>query len=213
MTGRDAVTDADAMTGPDAVTDPDADAEVGSHGAAGAGLSAEALVRLRLAIGRLNRQMARASGGQDLTVAQLSALARVEVHGPLRLGELAALEGVAVPSVLRTIAPLIADGLIAKTPDPLDGRSQLLELTPAGLAAITRIRRERSALLARRSTRLTPQQCRQLEAAVPLLELLLDDPDAACPSQACPDPPSSDPACPDPRRPDPTRPGRRGSAD
>ncbi|MEV7923922.1 MULTISPECIES: MarR family transcriptional regulator [unclassified Kitasatospora] len=217
MTGRDAATDADtdavtdAVTDADTVTDPDADAGAdtgtGSHSGAGAGLSAEALVRLRLAIGRLNRQMARASGGQDLTVAQLSALARVEVHGPLRLGELAAREGVAVPSVLRTIAPLTADGLIAKTPDPLDGRSQLLELTPAGLAAITRIRRERSALLARRSTRLTPQQCRRLEAAVPLLELLLDDPDAACPSQACPDPSSPDPACPDP-----PRPGRRGSA-
>ncbi|MFD4531402.1 MarR family winged helix-turn-helix transcriptional regulator [Kitasatospora sp. NPDC058397] len=187
MTGRDAVTGADTAT--------DAEAEAG----AGAGLSAEAVVRLRLAIGRLNRQMARASGGQDLTVAQLSALARVEVHGPLRLGELAAREGVAVPSVLRTIAPLTADGLIAKTPDPLDGRSQLLELTPAGLAAITRIRRERSALLARRSARLTLQQCRQLEAAVPLLELLLDDPDPAFPGQACPDPPCPDPAYPDRR--------------
>ncbi|MFF1786025.1 MarR family winged helix-turn-helix transcriptional regulator [Kitasatospora sp. NPDC058243] len=211
MTGHDAVTDsvtgadADTATGADTATDAeaataaDADAQAGSHGAAGAGLSAKAVVRLRLAIGRLNRQMARASGGQDLTVAQLSALARVEVHGPLRLGELAAREGVAVPSVLRTIAPLTADGLIAKTPDPLDGRSQLLELTPAGLAAITRIRRERSALLARRSARLTPQQCRQLEAAVPLLELLLDDPDPAFPGQACPDPPCPDPAYPDRR--------------
>ncbi|MFD7577368.1 MarR family winged helix-turn-helix transcriptional regulator [Kitasatospora sp. NPDC059817] len=192
MTGHDAATGADTAT--------DAEAEAGAE--AGAGLSAEAVVRLRLAIGRLNRQMARASGGQDLTVAQLSALARVEVHGPLRLGELAAREGVAVPSVLRTIAPLTADGLIAKTPDPLDGRSQLLELTPAGLAAITRIRRERSALLARRSARLTPQQCRQLESAVPLLELLLDDPDAAFPGQACPDPSYPDPPCPDPPCPD-----------
>ncbi|MFD0397459.1 MarR family winged helix-turn-helix transcriptional regulator [Kitasatospora sp. NPDC127121] len=198
MTGRDAV------TGADTATDAEAEAE--------AGLSAEAVVRLRLAIGRLNRQMARASGGQDLTVAQLSALARVEVHGPLRLGELAAREGVAVPSVLRTIAPLTADGLIAKTPDPLDGRSQLLELTPAGLAAITRIRRERSALLARRSARLTPQQCRQLESAVPLLELLLDDPDAAFPGQACPDPSYPDPPCPDPPCPDPPCPDRRDSA-
>ncbi|MEU4302480.1 MarR family winged helix-turn-helix transcriptional regulator [Kitasatospora aureofaciens] len=89
----------------------------------GGGLSAEAVVRLRLAIGRLNRQLVRASGDQDLTSAQLSALARVEQHGPLRLGELAAREGVAVPSMVRTVAPLVADGLIAKTPDPQDGRS------------------------------------------------------------------------------------------
>ncbi|MFJ9770348.1 MarR family winged helix-turn-helix transcriptional regulator [Kitasatospora sp. NPDC101157] len=145
----------------------------------GGGLSAEAVVRLRLAIGRLNRQLVRASGDQDLTSAQLSALARVEQHGPLRLGELAAREGVAVPSMVRTVAPLVADGLIAKTPDPEDGRSQLLTPTPRGRDTLARIRRERTALLARRSTRLSPEQCRALEAALPLLELLLEEADEA----------------------------------
>ncbi|WP_223244616.1 MarR family winged helix-turn-helix transcriptional regulator, partial [Streptomyces sp. CBMA156] len=144
----------------------------------GGGLSAEAVVRLRLAIGRLNRQLVRASGDQDLTAAQLSALARVEQHGPLRLGELAAREGVAVPSLVRTVAPLVAGGLVAKTPDPQDGRSQLLAPTPLGLETLARIRRERTALLARRSTRLSPEQCRALESALPLLELLLDEPGA-----------------------------------
>lgn len=143
----------------------------------GGGLSAEAVVRLRLAIGRLNRQLVHASGDQDLTSAQLSALARVEQHGPLRLGELAAREGVAVPSMVRTVAPLVADGLIAKTPDPQDGRSQLLAPTRHGRDTLARIRRERTALLARRSTRLSPEQCRALEAALPLLELLLDESD------------------------------------
>ncbi|MEU3570119.1 MarR family transcriptional regulator [Kitasatospora sp. NPDC036755] len=143
----------------------------------GIGLSAESVVRLRLAIGRLNRQLVRASGDQDLTAAQLSALARVEQHGPLRLGELAAREGVAVPSMVRTVAPLVADGLVAKTPDPEDGRSQLLAPTPLGHDTLSRIRRERTALLARRSARLTPAQCRDLEAALPLLELLLEEPD------------------------------------
>ncbi|MFJ8627023.1 MarR family winged helix-turn-helix transcriptional regulator [Kitasatospora sp. NPDC093550] len=143
----------------------------------GAGLSAEAVVRLRLVIGRLNRQLTRASGHQDLTAAQLSALARVEQHGPLRLGELAAREGVTVPSLVRTLAPLTAGGLIARSPDPLDGRSQLLTLAPQGAEALARIRRERSALLTRRSTRLSARQCRELEAALPLLELLLDEPE------------------------------------
>ncbi|MFG3224076.1 MarR family winged helix-turn-helix transcriptional regulator [Kitasatospora sp. NPDC048194] len=145
--------------------------------APGGGLPAEAVVRLRLAIGRLHRQMVRACGDQDLPAAQLSALARTEQHGPLRLGELAAREGVAVPSMVRTLAPLLADGLIAKTPDPLDKRSALLAPTPRGLETLDRIRRERSALLARRSARLTPDQCRRLEEALPLLELLLDEPD------------------------------------
>ncbi|MFI9274424.1 MarR family winged helix-turn-helix transcriptional regulator [Kitasatospora sp. NPDC052896] len=161
--------------------------EGGGTGAeAGGGLSSDAVVRLRLVIARLNRQMAQASSGKDLTFAQLSALARIEQHGPLRLGELAARERVAVPSMIRTIGPLTADGLIAKTPDPLDGRSQLLELSPAGLEAITRIRRERSELLAHRSGRLTAEQCRELEAAVPLLELLLDEPEPGCPAPGGP---------------------------
>ncbi|WP_316527438.1 MarR family winged helix-turn-helix transcriptional regulator [Kitasatospora brasiliensis] len=142
----------------------------------GGGLSAEAVVRLRLAIGRLNRQLVRASGDQDLTAAQLSALARVEQLGPLRLGELAVREGVAVPSMVRTVTPLVADGLVAKTPDPQDGRSQLLSPTPLGLETLARIRRERTALLARRGARLTPEQCRALEAALPVLELLLEEP-------------------------------------
>ncbi|WP_052681893.1 MarR family winged helix-turn-helix transcriptional regulator [Saccharothrix sp. ST-888] len=147
----------------------------------GGALSEDAVVRLRLVIARLNRQMAQAASGKDLTFAQLSALARVEQYGPLRLGELAARERVAVPSMIRTVGPLTAAGLVAKTPDPLDGRSQLLELTAAGLDAITRIRRERSALLAHRSGRLTPRQCRDLEAAIPVLELLLDEPEPTAP--------------------------------
>ncbi|MGK4578755.1 MarR family winged helix-turn-helix transcriptional regulator [Kitasatospora sp. HPMI-4] len=146
-------------------------------------LSPGTIARLRLVIARLNRQMAQASSAKDLTFAQLSALARIEQYGPLRLNELAARERVAVPSLIRTIGPLTADGLVAKTPDPHDGRCQLLELTPAGLAAITRIRQERSELLAHGSGRLTPQQCRDLEAAVPVLELLLDEPEPAQPTR------------------------------
>ncbi|MFE4517310.1 MarR family winged helix-turn-helix transcriptional regulator [Kitasatospora sp. NPDC056783] len=148
----------------------------GDRSADGDGLSAEAVVRLRLAIGRLHRQLVRASGDQDLTAARLSALARVKQHGPLRLGELAAHEGVAVPSMVRTVTPLVADGLVARTPDPRDGRSQLLAPTPLGLETLTRIRRERTALPAGRGTRLTPEQCRALEAALPVLELLLEEP-------------------------------------
>jgi hypothetical protein len=49
------------------------------------------VARLRLLIARLYRQMAQASGDDlNLTYAQLSALARIEQHGPLRPGELAA---------------------------------------------------------------------------------------------------------------------------
>ncbi len=133
--------------------------------------------RLRLAIARLNRQMVRASSGQDLTFAQLSALSRIEQFGPLRLGELATRERVAASSMTRTIAPLTAAGLIGKAPDPQDGRSYLIEITAHGARVITDIRRQRSEVLADRIARLTPQQAEALYAALPVLEALADEPE------------------------------------
>lgn len=134
--------------------------------------------RLRLVIARLYRQLAQASAGNDLTYSQLSALARIEEHGTMRLGELAARERVAAPSLTRTIAPLTASGLLDRQPDPSDGRSSLLTLTPAGRELLNRLRRERSELLTSRISELTAEQQEILVAAVPVLELLLSPSDA-----------------------------------
>ena len=130
------------------------------------------IARLRLAVSRIHRRMVQASSGQDLTFAQLSALVRIEQHGPLRLGELAGREQVAAPSLSRTLAPLTSAGLIGREPDPSDGRSSLVALTPAGHDLLARLRRERSELLAQRIARLGEEQREILRAAVPVLELL-----------------------------------------
>ncbi|MEV6673929.1 MarR family transcriptional regulator [Streptomyces sp. NPDC051162] len=132
------------------------------------------VTRLRLVIARLYRQMAQASGSQDLTFSQLSALARTEEHGPLRLGALAAREAVAAPSMTRTLAALTRRGLVAKEPDPKDRRSHLVAVTPEGRALLATLRRERSEMLAERIARLTDEQRETLRSAVGVLELLLD---------------------------------------
>lgn len=137
------------------------------------------VARLRLAIARLNRQMVQASSGQDLTFAQLSALARIQQYGPLRLGELAARERVAASSMTRTIAPLHAAELIGKAPDPQDGRSFLIGITAEGARVIDEIRRRRSQELASRLDRLAPGQVEALLAALPVLETLADEPDGS----------------------------------
>ncbi|MBM9508168.1 MarR family winged helix-turn-helix transcriptional regulator [Actinacidiphila acididurans] len=138
--------------------------------------SPAAVSRLRLIVARLYRQLAQASGSDlDLTYAQLSALARTQEHGPLRIGELAAYEQVAAPSLTRTVTPLAAAGLIRKQPDPSDGRSSLVSVTEEGTRLLERIRRQRSELLARRMSRLTPEQSDTLLAALPVLELLLTE--------------------------------------
>jgi DNA-binding MarR family transcriptional regulator len=140
--------------------------------------SSTAVPRLRLVIARLYRQLAQASGDDlNLTYAQLSALARTQEHGPLRIGELAAHEQVAAPSLTRTIAPLAAAGLVSKHPDPSDRRSWLVTVTPEGAALLGRIRRERSELLTRRIARLDPGQVDTLLAALPVLEQLLTEPE------------------------------------
>ncbi len=149
----------------------------GSVSAADSAANPELAARLRLAIARLNRQMVRASSGQDLTFAQLSALSRIEQFGPLRLGELASRERVAASSMTRTIAPLTAAGLIGKAPDPQDGRSFLIGITEEGAKVITDIRRQRSEVLAGRVERLTDGQAEALYAALPVLEALADDPE------------------------------------
>ncbi|WP_127355825.1 MarR family winged helix-turn-helix transcriptional regulator [Actinacidiphila soli] len=140
--------------------------------------SSASVARLRLVVARLHRQLAQASGnGLDLTHAQLSALARTQEFGPLRIGELAAYEQVAAPSLTRTVAPLAAAGLIRKQPDPSDGRSWLVSITDEGAELLDRVRRQRSELLARRVSRLTPEQRGTLLAALPVLELLLTEPE------------------------------------
>ncbi|MDF3291751.1 MarR family winged helix-turn-helix transcriptional regulator [Streptomyces silvisoli] len=141
------------------------------------GIDPATVSRLRLAIARIHRQMVQASSGQGLTFAQLSALARVEQHGPLRLGELAARERVAASSMTRTLAPLTAAGLVGKAPDPQDGRSWLIEVTAHGREVLAEIRRERSEMLAARIGGLTAEQCAALHAAIPVLEALTDEPE------------------------------------
>ncbi|MEC3992363.1 MarR family transcriptional regulator [Actinacidiphila sp. DG2A-62] len=159
----------DTRPGRDALPTP-------SGAAGGTQPPATAVDRLRLIVARLYRQLAQASGDDlDLTYAQLSALARVQAHGPLRLGELAALEQVAAPSLTRTLRPLSAAGLLSKEADPSDGRSHLVSVTPKGEAHLERIRRQRSELLSRRMARLSPQDSAALLAALPALEQLLTE--------------------------------------
>jgi DNA-binding MarR family transcriptional regulator len=166
--------------------------ETDRHGAPPAGPDPASVARLRLVVARLYRQLAQASGTDlDLTYAQLSALARTQEHGPMRIGELAAREQVAAPSLTRTIAPLAAAGLIAREPDPTDRRSWLVSVTAEGARLLDRIRRQRSELLARRMSRLTAGQTETLLAALPVLEQLLTEPER-------PEQPRDRPQRPDP---------------
>ena len=95
---------------------------------AAAAAEPQEIARLRVAIGRLHRRMVQRTSG-NLTFSQTSALVAVEKVGPIRLGELAARERVAAPSMTRTVSGLVEAGLLNRAGDPQDGRSFLLSIT------------------------------------------------------------------------------------
>jgi DNA-binding MarR family transcriptional regulator len=134
------------------------------------------ITRLRVAVGRLHRRLAQRSTS-ELTFAQISALVMVEKYGPIRQGELAAREKVAAPSMTRTVSGLVEAGLVQKIPDPEDGRSCHIVVTEAARTLLEKIRTERSAMLAERVARLTPEQYSTLVAALPVLEQLAEEAD------------------------------------
>src|SRR2546423_14839938 len=87
--------------------------------------------RLRLSATRLARQL-RQQSDAGLSPSQLSALATIELHGPVTLGALADHERVAPPSVTKVTAKLEAAGLVRRELDVSDRRVARVSITPAG---------------------------------------------------------------------------------
>lgn len=127
--------------------------------------------QLRLAVLRLSRRLRQESVG-DITPSQLSALTAVERHGEMTLGELAAIERIAPPSMTRIAARLEESGFVERHVDPADRRVARLAVSPSGRHVLETIRNRRDAYLAARLQGFTPEERGILERAVPLLERL-----------------------------------------
>ena len=129
--------------------------------------------RLRVAIARLSRRLRRHELA-GLTPTQLSALATVERAGPLRLGDLAAAEGIAPSTLTRLVTALEERGYVDRCPVPGDARASTLAIAPPGRAVLERIRQESTTVLADSLRTLTGEQVAALAAALPALEQLGD---------------------------------------
>jgi len=134
----------------------------------------ELAAQLRLAVGRLHRRI-RIDGRESIPPLQLSALVTVEQCGPLRLSDLARREAVTAPTMSRVLSALDEQGLVVRNPDPQDARGVLITLSKLGATRLGEVRTHRTALVARRLTRLDDAQRRALAAAMPALEALLVD--------------------------------------
>ncbi|CAN5540204.1 MarR family transcriptional regulator [soil metagenome] len=90
----------------------------------------------------------RSSGRDDgPSIAKLSALGQLHRSGALSAAELARREGVKPQTLTRLLAELEADGWLARTPHPVDGRQSLLKLTRSGSALLGREMRRRETVL------------------------------------------------------------------
>ncbi len=124
--------------------------------------------RLDRALGRLVRWNARRSPG-PFAPGVLSALGTVVDYGPIRLGDLAAREGVAPASLTRLLGVLEGAALVARSTDPLDRRSAFVTASQAGRALIEERRHERGEALA---GRLAPLDAPQLAALLALVDAI-----------------------------------------
>lgn len=138
------------------------------------------VTRLRVAIARLSRRLRRHELA-GLTPTQLAALSTVERSGPLRLGDLAAAEGIAPSTLTRLVAVLEELGYVQRCADPKDARASTLAITPKGHETLERLRAEGTALLTESLMLLTVEQRTALAAALPALEQLAEDPMAQRP--------------------------------
>ncbi|BBZ26473.1 MarR family transcriptional regulator [Mycolicibacterium madagascariense] len=130
---------------------------------------------LRVMFSRLRRRLMEVATDDDLTPSQTAVLIRLVKDGPASTSQLAGAERVRPQSMAATLAGLDRHGLIVRTPDPDDGRRQLIALTPVGRKHAENDRRVREEWLVRAmQDRFTEPERRIVNEALALLERLND---------------------------------------
>ena len=137
--------------------------------------AAEAARAIRVVVGRLRRRLREVAAG-ELTPSQASVLTRLAKGEAASASALAALEGVRPQSIATILTALEQAGLIARSPDPQDGRRAIVELTEAGRAEDRGNRAARREwLTAALESRLSAAERRQVLDAMALLERLVQE--------------------------------------
>jgi DNA-binding MarR family transcriptional regulator len=131
---------------------------------------------LRLSVLRLSRRLRQeAVGGGGITPSQMSALVVLSQNTELTLGELAAIERIAPPSMTRIAARLEELGLIERRPDSSDRRVARVAISEAGAGLLRETRERGDAFVSAGLGALTGEERDLLARAVPLLERLATD--------------------------------------
>jgi DNA-binding MarR family transcriptional regulator len=128
---------------------------------------------LRMVLGHLMRRL---RAEHRFSLSQGAVLGRLDREGTKSIGDLAVAERVRPQSMTQTISDLEGEGLIARRPDPADGRRILVELTDQGRETLEADRRQREGWLASAIAEdLSGQEQRTLMQALALLRRLAED--------------------------------------
>jgi DNA-binding MarR family transcriptional regulator len=119
---------------------------------------------------RSTRRLRMERSSTEITDGQHSVLAALSKLGPLTPGHLADREHVQPPSMTRTVAALVAAGLVARGVHPTDLRQVLVTITSAGEQEVRETRRRRDAWLAQRLAGLTLAERATLAEATEILQ-------------------------------------------
>jgi len=127
---------------------------------------------LRVVLGQLFRRL---RAVHTFSQSQGAVLGRLDREGPQSVSQLAAAERVRPQSMAQTVGDLEAEGLVARTPDPTDGRRALVALTDEGRATLGTDRARRDGWIADAITDgLTREEEEILARAVVLLRRIAE---------------------------------------
>jgi DNA-binding MarR family transcriptional regulator len=108
----------------------------------------------------------------------VAALGTIESLGPLTLGDLAAREQVAPPTITKVVEKLESHGLIERTADAADRRVTRVIITATGSRELQTFRERRTEWLLARLAELEPDEVNRVLSAVPVLEKIIGAPEA-----------------------------------
>ena len=132
--------------------------------------------RLRPALLKLSRELRRESHALGVTGGQVTLLIQIHKNRGLGVRDLAALERMSPAAMSGYVDRLEKAGLVTRAVDPTDGRRQILSVTDEGERVLRSVKKRRTAWLAARLERLSPEELAAVDSAVePLLSLLEDE--------------------------------------
>jgi DNA-binding MarR family transcriptional regulator len=130
---------------------------------------------VKVVFSRLRRRIRGLALIDDLSGSQAAVLTRLHKEGPSSTSVLASAEAVSHQAIGAILAVLEERGFIHRSPDPTDGRRQLISLTDAGVAQAENTTSAREEWLARAlQDRLTEDERRAVRHAMALLNRLAE---------------------------------------